>query len=461
MSHIKVKRGLDIPMEGAPESGLQSKRHVQPLDIPKVIGFTFSSFRDVKFRVFVKPGDTVLIGQPLAEDKDVAHRMFVSPAAGVVKEVRRGEKRVLEAITIEVASTEEYVERDPLDIQKISRENLIQELLQGGLFASIYSRPFNRLANPQHPPRSIFVKAVESAPFVPPAEMQVEGREQEFETGLLALKKLTQGPVHLVFRAESSCKAFTEAKGVEKHTIEGPHPAGNVSLHIHAIDPILKLDDIVWTVTTLDVISIGSFILHGKIAIDRVIALAGTGVRQEMRGYYRARFGHSIEALVHGKMDPKEPQRIISGNVLTGDTAKLDDFLGVSHTTCTLIPDTTSRQFLSFFRLGKDKYTASGTYLSGHMNPKDHKWSFTTSQHGEERSFIDGSVYEPVMPMKVLTLELVRACMAEDYELADQYGLLEVDPEDFALPEFVCPSKIEMMNIVRDAQRQYAKDVLG
>lgn len=460
MSHIKVKRGLDIPMEGAPSIHGQSS-HILPLATSKQIGFSCKEFDEIKFRLLVKIGDNVLIGQPLAEDKDVPGRMFVSPAAGVIQDIRRGEKRVLQAIVINVAPTEEYVLHEPVDIEKLSTSELTLKFMEAGLFAAIRIRPFNRLANPHHLPRSIFVKAIESAPFVPQAEMQVEGHAREFEVGLLALKKFTQGDVHLIYREGSSCKAFTEAKGVKKHTVEGPHPAANASLHIQDIDPIKKAEDIVWTINAVDVISIGNFVLHGKIKIDRVVALGGEAILQDKRGFYRARFGHSIGALIDGKIDEKKPFRTISGDVLTGNTVTSLDFLGGAHTVCAAIPESTTREFLSFLRLGKNKYTASGTYLSGHMNPKTHKWPFTTSQHGEERAFMDSSVYEEVMPLRILPLELVRACLAEDYERAEEYGLLEVDPEDFALAEFVCPSKIEMMDIVRSALRQYSKDTFG
>mgnify|MGYP003393349328 CR=1 FL=1 len=468
MVHIKVKRGLDIPIEAGPEN---SGEHIGTLHKPKEIAYDFTSFEEVKLRPLVKAGDEVKIGQPLCEDKDVPGRMFTSPAAGVVFDVRRGEKRKLLAIIITVAEKEEYVANKPLaenpsKVAQLSKDTLVSALLAGGLFAHIRSRPFNLLANPAKPARSIFVKAIESAPFLPSAELQVLGKEHEFQVGLAALKKLTEGPVHLVFRHDTTCRAFLEAQGVEKHTVQGPHPAANVSLHINAIDPIKRVDDVVWTVNTLDVIAIGHFLIHGKIATDRVVSIAGEMIAPQKRGYFRARVGHSIESLVEAKLaekhnDLQHPIRLISGDVLTGDKVELTDFLGFSHTSLCALSDTTSRQFLHFFRLGKDKYTASGAYLSGHLNPHTHKWSFTTSQHGEERAFIDGSVYERVMPLPVLPMQLIRALLSQDFELAEFHGLLEVDAEDFALPEFVCPSKIEMMNIVKSGLQQYAKDSLG
>jgi Na+-transporting NADH:ubiquinone oxidoreductase subunit A len=455
MTCIKIKRGLDIPIAAAPSGD------VRPLDASKQIAFPFTHFDDTKFHVLVRPGDSVKIGQPLVQDKDLPERKFVSPAAGTVQEVRRGEKRRLQAIVIDVAQNEEHIQREPKEILRLSSDQIVTDLLEAGLFAHIRVRPFNRLANPKQLPRSIFVKAIESAPFVTPAEMQVQGFEKEFQQGLAVLKKLTQGPVQLVYREKSLCKTFSEAQGVEKHTVNGPHPAGNASVHIHYIDPIRRVDDVVWTVTVTDVISIGSLFLHGKISLSRIVALAGDGVLQEQRGYYRARFGTKIEDLFKGKYVQDKELRFISGDVLTGDKVSFDDFLGFSHTGCFALFESTTREFLPFMRLGADKYTASGAYLSGHMNPETHKWQFTTSQHGEERGFIDGSVYERVMPMRILPLQLTRAVMSEDFELAEQLGLLEVDYEDFALPEFVDPSKSEMMDIIKTGLKQYQKDTVG
>jgi Na+-transporting NADH:ubiquinone oxidoreductase subunit A len=455
MVHIKVTRGLDIPIAGAP-LGIAGD-----LPTPKCIAFNFnfSAFEEVKFRLLVEVGDLVKIGQPLAEDKDVPGRMFVSPGAGIVREIRRGEKRRLLAIVIELASREEYFEQKTYDLERISDGDLIDILLRNGLFSHIRVRPFYRLPNPKFSPRAIFIKAIETAPFVPPAEMQVQGREAEFEAGLKVLRRLTKGPIHLVYRAGTTSKPFLEAEHCEKHTVEGPHPAGTSSVHIQAIDPIKRPDDVIWTLTTLGVIHIGSFLLHGRLSLERIISIAGTGVLPDKRQYIRARFGHPVEDLVRGRLIDG-PTRIISGDVLTGDRVTTSDFLGFSHTVLTVIPDEAERLLLPFCRLGTDQYTASHAYLSGFFNWLGRRFPFTTAQHGERRAFMDSRIYEKVIPLRILPLHLIRACMVSDYELAVKYGLLEVAPEDFALAEFVDPSKIEIMDIVRNALRNYSHDVM-
>jgi len=454
MSHITITRGLNIPIEGAPLGA------IQPQERSSRVAYTFNAFDETKFRVFVQPGDDVVPGKPLAEDKDVPGRYFVSYWHGKVQEVRRGEKRRLQAIVIQRTGQDSVKVSEPKNPDTLSKEELIKELLEKGLFAFIRRRPFNRLARPNQTPRSIFVKAIESAPFVPPQELHVQGYEEEFRVGLRVLKKLTQGPVHLIYAQGSTQKAFLDAQGVEKHTVSGPHPASNPSVHIHYIDPIKKVDDVVWTVTALDVVAIGLLFTQGKLLTERVVALAGDGILPQKRGFVKALFGHSIGELVTGKQQ-NTPQRLISGDPLTGESVTYDDFLGACHTTVTAIPEPTKRPFLHFLRLGKNRYTASGAYLSGHGKSPAKKYFFTTSQHGEERAFIDGTVYQKVMPMNVLVMQLVKALISDDLDTAASFGLLEVVPEDFALPEFVCPSKIEMMDIVKEGLHTYAAEHLG
>jgi Na+-transporting NADH:ubiquinone oxidoreductase subunit A len=331
--------------------------------------------------------------------------------------------------------------------------------LAGGAFSSIRSRPFNFLADPHKIPRSIFVKAVESALFVPPAELQVIGHEKEFQLGLDVLTKLTTGPVNLVYREGTTSRAFSEAMHVEKHTIEGPHPIGNQSVHIQKIDPIRTPNDNVWTLTALDVVGIGYLISKGRYYTERVISISGPGIIPERGGYFKVRAGFPIEMLVSGRIK-KGTMRLISGDPLMGHKVGAGDFLGFYHTAFCAIPENEEREFLHFFGIGLNKYSFSKAYISGHVDNSERRYPFTTNQHGEHRAFIDSTLYDQVMPLKVPAMLLTKAVMAEDFELAETLGLLEVDSEDFALPTFVCPSKMEMTDIIKKGLRQYAKTEL-
>ncbi len=462
MAHIKITRGLDIPIKGKPTGNIKPLvpgGEVTPLITPPQIALDLTPFEDVKCRLLVKAGDVVKIGQPLVEDKSCPGRLFVAPAAGTVKEIHRGAKRVLQAIVIDVARQEGEVEFPVLDPASATREQIIDRLMTGGLFANIRQRPFNVLANPAQEPRSIFVKALESAPFMPPAELQVKGHEKEFQAGLNALTLLTKGPVHLVYAKDTACKAFTEAQRVQKHTAEGPHPIGNSSLHIQRIDPIQGPDDNVWTVNAHDVVAIGYLLTKGRYYVERVVSIAGPGILPDRVSYFKARAGYPVGGFIAGRIK-KGLLRFISGDPLMGRKVGVEDFLGYDDYVFCVIPENTSREFLHFFRLGLNKFTFSRAYMSGHFNNKDKDYDFTTNQHGEHRAFIDSSLYDKVMPLDIPTMLLVKAVMAEDFELAQEYGLLEVDSEDFALPAFVCPSKMEMTEIIKRGLKLCAKENL-
>jgi Na+-transporting NADH:ubiquinone oxidoreductase subunit A len=460
--HIKVTKGLDIPIKGKPKGSVKPlipSGEASPLMSPTQIALDLTPFEDVKFRLLVRPGDVVKIGQSLAEDKSSPGRFFVSPASGTIKEIQRGEKRVLQNIVIHVDQKEEAIEHPPLMVEHLSREEIVERLKTGGLFAHIRSRPFNLLADPEKKPRSIFVKAIESAPFMPPAELQVVGHEKAFQVGLNALTKLTDGPVHLVYSTQSTSKAFLEASGVHKHTAEGPHPVGTHSLHIHLLDPILASSDLVWTVNAHDVIGIGYILMTGRYFTERLISIAGPGVIPERVGYFKARMGYPIAGLVSGRIQ-RGRSRLISGDPLMGHQVTAEGFLGFHDYVFCVFPEPTSRQFLHFFRLGINRYTFSKAYVSGHLNNQDREYDFTTNLNGEHRFFIDSSLYQKVTPLKIPVMHLVKAVMAEDFDLAEELGLLEVDSEDFALPAFVCPSKMEMPQIIKKGLKQYAHEVL-
>jgi len=457
MAHIKTKRGLDIPIAGKPEGDIQKLTSTDAATHLKLIALDFEPFFDVKPRLLKKAGEVVKTGEPLIEDKGCPGRIFAAPASGVVKEVQRGLKRRLLTVVIEAQEHEEVHEFSPMNVASASREDLIERFKESGLFAQIRQRPFDLLANPNSEPRAIFVKAIDTNPFAPPPEYQIQGHEADFQVGLDALGKLSK--VHLVYKAGTTSDIFTGAQNVEHHTAEGPHPVGNSSVHIHFISPIQQHEEVIWTVTAYDVICIGHLLRTGRMLLEKVISIAGPGVIPERTGYFRVRRGCPVENLITNRVEKGE-MRFVTGNVYTGRQVAPNGFLGFYDFEFLIIPENISREFLHFFRLGIDKYTASKTYLSGHLDNSKREYSFTTNNHGEHRGFVIAHPYDNIMPMQIPTMQLVKAIMAEDFDLAEEYGLLEVAPEDFGPATFVCPSKMEMVEIVRDGLRSYAKEVL-
>lgn len=454
---IAIKRGLNLPLDGQPEGEIRA--HLQP----QRIALNLAHCDEVHLKPLVREGDRVKIGTALVENKEIAGMYFASCAAGIVRELRKGAKRRLTAVIIDCdaqsVDEELYEEFGPLPVSSSRREQIIAQLLRAGLFAHMRMRPFDLFADPRVVPRDIFVSAIDSRPYAPSAEAQVAHYEHYFQTGLSTLAKLTSGAVHLVYHAKSSCGAFTEAKDVEKHIAQGPHPIGNPSVHIHFIRPIAHSEDIVWTLTTSDVIAVGRMMAEGRYHPHHLISIAGTGILKDKRGFFRITRGFSIKELVESRLVPGLPCALISGDPLTGVQVEQDDFLGFNHVALSVLPKQQEREAMHFLRLGSKKYSAYKAYLSGHLRKLTANYAFTTNQHGEERAFLDGTVYDRVMPMRIATMHLVRALLTEDDELAVRLGLLEIAPEDFALPTFICPSKIEMVEIVRAGLHRFAREM--
>jgi Na+-transporting NADH:ubiquinone oxidoreductase subunit A len=455
--HIQVKKGLDIPLSGAPLGAPKPIKPAgeakEPLPLEKV-ALDVRSHEDVRFKLLKKVGDTVKRGEPLLEDKRCPGRMFVSPGCGIVEEIRRGEKRRLLDVVIKLEKEEEDFSFPPLEPASATKEEMIKRLLEGGAFSRLYRRPFNVLAHPEKLPSATFVKAMETAPFSVPAEMQVQGYEEIFQIGLDALAKLTEGPVHLVYKKGSLCTAFTKAKNVQLHTADGPHPAATHSLHIQKIRPIFSASEVVWTANVLDVLVIGRLLKEGRLHTERIVGIGGPPLVEGQTGYFYTREGAPISYLTNGRL-PKIPLRLISGDPLMGTKVEIEDYLGMQDTVLSVIAEPTSRELLHFFRLGLNKYSFSRAYYTPKRN-----YSFTTSQHGEKRAFIDPTLYDEVQALDIPTMQLVKAVMAEDIELAEELGIYEVASEDFALPTFVCPSKIDMTEIVKQGLRTFAAEML-
>ena len=446
--HIKIKKGLDIPISGKPEGEIQT---LQP---SKLVGLDFSSFPYLQTRLLAKVEGQIAIGQPIVSDKAVEGRLFVSPVSGVVREVRRGARRSIRTIVIELDGKDNRFDIESISLDSLSKEEIAKKISEAGLFIHIRERPFDLLARADRLPRSIFIQAIESAPFIPSAEYQVEGYEEDFAWGIRVLQKICRNRVHLVKRKGSNCASF-DTKQVHVHSAFGPHPVANPSLHIHLIEPILSQKDIVWTLDVLGVISLGSFFRSGSYHNEKIISIAGSGVLKEKRGYFRVRSGSQINALFEGRKQ-SGPVRMISGDPLMGTQVDDTDFLGLSHTAVSAFKEGERREFLHFFRWGRKKYTASGVYLSRRHQDFD----FDTLKHGEVRGFVDGNIYQKVMPMRIPVMHLVKAVLAGDFQTAEELGFLEVSAEDFALPAFLCPSKIEMVDIIEKGLKKYAEELI-
>ena len=139
-----------------------------------------------------------------------------------------------------------------------------------------------------------------------------------------------------------------ETKGAVHHTISGPHPAGNIGIQIHHIAP-LNLKDIVWTLNAQDVVRIGTFFLTGELDVSNITTVVGPSIKKP--AHYISRIGNEMTSIVHDNLQD-ENFRLISGDVLTGNTSSMEGYSNFYDTTITVIPENDEREFLGMLRPG-------------------------------------------------------------------------------------------------------------
>jgi Na+-transporting NADH:ubiquinone oxidoreductase subunit A len=265
------------------------------------------------------------------------------------------------------------------------------------------------------------------------------------------LSKLTEGKVHVSVGKDSS---LSELKGVELHKVSGLHPAGNVGIQIGKIDPI-NSGERVWVVDPQDVASIGSLFLKGHYDPTKMVALGGSQV--EAPQYFEVIQGMKVKDLIAGKLKEGN-NRMISGNPLTGAAVKESDPIGFYDNTFCVIPEGDHYTFLGWLPfIGNNKFSMSGTFLSW-LSPNK-EYDLDTNLNGEERAFVVTGEMEKVMPLDIYPMQLLKATVIQDIEKMENLGIYEVAPEDFALIDFISPSKIEAQDIIRTGLDLMIKEV--
>ncbi|WP_124981751.1 Na(+)-translocating NADH-quinone reductase subunit A [Nonlabens xiamenensis] len=432
---IRVRKGLDLKLKGeadkqlvqAPQSAIYA---VKPTDFHAVVP-----------KLLYKEGATVKAGEPLFYSKYDEKVKFAAPVSGTLVEIVRGAKRKILEVHIKPDGTNEAVNHGKLDPATAGADQIRETLLESGCWPFIIQRPYSIVANSEDTPKSIFVSAYTTAPLAGDAEFIISDRMEAFQAGITALSKLTSGAVHLGVKKDS---ALTSVKDAVIHKVKGPHPAGNVGVQIHKIDPI-NMGERVWTVGAEDVVTIGNLFLTGTYQPERTVALAGTDVAEADRKYYRFIAGANVNTIVKNVNTQKT--RIISGDVLTGDKLSNDQYLNFYHNTLTLIPEGNEYALLGWLPFTRNSVPSNaGTSLAKLFGGKK---KVDTNLNGEERALVVTGEMEEVMPMNIYPLQLIKACMSGDIEKMENLGIYEVAPEDFALIDFTNTSKLEAQETIR------------
>lgn len=441
---IKIRKGLDIRLKG------EADKVKMDAPVAKTFAIKPTDFHGLMPKMVKKEGDRVKAGTPIFFDKYREQIQFVSPVSGTVKEIKRGAKRKILEVIIDADATIDYETVEVKSIDALSKEDAKSLLLKGGLWPMIKMRPLDIVADPKDEPKAIFISGFDSHPLAPDYDFLMHGSDKEFQAGVTVLSKLTSGKVNLQLRGTTvSDSAFTNVKGVEINKVNGPHPAGNVGFQIHHINPISK-GEVVWVINAQDVAIIGKFLLTGKYDASKYVALTGTGAKK--RKYFKTIIGADLSTIFKGNVET-ENTRLISGNPLTGiKVEEKGSFLGFYDYQLTALPEGNQYKFFlteGWLSLGLNMFSASKSYPTWLM-PKSKKYDLDTNVRGEERAFVVSGQYENVFPMDIYPVHLLKAIIINDIDAMENLGIYEVAPEDFALCEFVCTSKIESQSIVRE-----------
>ena len=436
---IKIKRGLDLPIQGAPGSTIVDAK---PPRAVALIGFDYVGMKPT---MLVKAGDKVKKGQALFEDKKTPGVIYTAPAAGSVREINRGAKRVFQSLVIDIEGTEEetFAQFDKGELSGLAREQVVENLVKSGLWTTLRTRPFSKVPAIDSVPDALFINAMDTNPLAADPTVIINEDSESFVAGCDVLSLLSDKV--FLCHAPDATLPKGNASNIQSESFAGPHPAGLSGTHVHNLLPASEKRT-VWTVNYQDVMAIGRLFTTGKLNNERVVALAGPVVDQPT--LVRTQIGADLLALTAGKLAAGE-NRILSGSVLSGRSADGPlAYLGRYHLQVSALAEGNDRPFMGWLSPGANRFSVMGIYLSQFMKGK--KFAFNTNTNGSARSMVPVGNYERIMPLDILPTQLLRALIVGDRDTAIALGALELDEEDLALCTYVCPGKYEYGDILRD-----------
>jgi Na+-transporting NADH:ubiquinone oxidoreductase subunit A len=441
-----VKRGLDIPIEG-PASGTP-----EALAAPETVAYCPVEFKGIVPRLSVREGDHVQRGQPLFHAKAAPTVQFLSPVTGTVKEVRRGHRRVITALVVEVdgSSTEEHTFA-PLDVASASGDDIRAALQERGQWGAFRTRPLDNIPAADAAPQAILVAATETGPLMPGPDVLLSADDREaLQIGLDALRKLCP-TVHLT--SSGSHPALQGLSGIATHTVTGPHPSGDPAVQVNLICPPSGGGQ-VWTCRAWDVVEMGRVLQTGRFPNERVYAAVGAGVAKPR--FVKTLMGAPLAHVV-GEVKPGE-QRWIRGSVLTGDAVASDQFVSHFARGVHILPDEVESYLLGWALPMFGTWSFFKAFLKGHTGAND-RVDIRPGKFGGDRAMVPIGVYKKVMVTPdVLPEFLFKSIVANDLEEAIDLGLLDMTMEEAALCTFICPSKMEFDELLKQGLELYERE---
>ena len=439
---IKIKKGLNIPINGKPTEDINDSKK------SRSVALLGGDYIGMKPTMLVNEGDKVKLGQVLFEDKKNPGVLFTSPAGGKIEAINRGQRRALQSIVIEIDQDEESIEFKSYtesELADISAKEIRKQLIESGMWTSFRTRPYSKIPNIDSNPSNLFISLLDTQPLSPNPEHIIALKKENFDFGLLVLKKLLDCPIH-VSLGENSSIPVSKDESIKLHTFSGPHPAGLVGTQMHFISPA-SLSNINWSLGYQDLIAIGQLFKTGIINVERIISIAGPQVNNP--SYFLTRLGACTDEITAGELTQRE-NRIISGSVISGTEAIGPyAYLGRYHNQISVVaePNSKDREFMNWLTPGPRKFSKIPLFLSSLFPNKIFK--FKALMNGSDRPIIPIGVYEEVLPFNFLPAMLLRNVVLKDTEKIQALGGLELDEEDLSLCSFVCPGKYDFGSLLR------------
>ncbi|MCT8159137.1 Na(+)-translocating NADH-quinone reductase subunit A [Pseudoruegeria sp. SHC-113] len=448
MSEFVLKRGLDLPITGAPDQKISEGA------APASVALIGADYVGLKPKMLIAEGDEVVRGTPLFCHKDDPEVMYVAPAKGRVRAINRGARRVLQSVVIDVDDISDAgMDFGKADPAALTGDDLRAKLAASGLWTGFLTRPYAKVPALDSAAADIFVTAMDSEPLSADAAVILAEKTAEFRAGVTALTKLTEGRV-FVCTAPGTQAGVDGIERVETHSFAGPHPAGLAGTHMHFLS-VPTAEKTVWSIGYQDVIAIGALLLTGHLDITRVISLAGPLAANPR--LVRTVTGASLAELTDGEIAGDEPCRVISGSVLSGTQAEGPfAYLGRYARQVTLIKEDADQSVLGWIIPQPNKFSVLPVLASAMS--KNKLFNMTSNLNGGRRAMVPTGVFERLMPQDFLPTQLLRALLVMDTDTAQALGALELAEEDVALCAFACPAKYEYGLALRDSLQKIEKE---
>ena len=435
MRKIKIKGGLEIPLYGSVEN-IENIEQITP----KFLSILPEDYFGLKPKILVKEGEKVLQGQPILEDKTNEGFFVRSPISGQVNSINRGEKRALVSIIIQRQNEENLEYRKP--------KNLIDEIVNSGLWDSFRERPFNKVPALNSKPDFIFINVCKADELDLDPNPIIKLESENFLKGLQKVIELADQKVYLCTNTAIDTKGLS----VEQVIFEGKYPSGNSSLHIQHIQPIQKSKK-TWTVNWQDVIRIGKSNVSGKFCFEKYISISGPACHEPK--VIKTVHGANLDELTAGNVIGNA--RIVSGSLMHGRSGdNYSDFLTRYTNQISLVSDEREATFFNWLKLGEKDHSNSNVFLSSILEPKN--FNFDTNINGGYRAIVPIGAFDEVNPFEIDPTIFLKSLAIGDLVALRELGLFDLAEEDMAIFSYVCPSKYDYVALFNDCMEMIWKE---